>query len=292
MGLVNVALLLLGSVGSVIFILLLFAGQKYDYMLEPLTGDDYPLKSIYCVGLLMQDIPLFSLRNKNIGKRMKDDATLYYGKQFGEYYTRIAWAQALSFSMLILPVMLLIAGKSSGASKWVFVLIAIVAVAIIMFYFITNTGNKLSERSDQLEAEFPNAISKLALLVNSGLTLHSAWEMVADGKKGLFYDRMMESCVKMRNGKTEVEALYSFGVYSGSDDIKKFTTALISSIERGGGSLPEFLANQSSELWAHYRQYMLQRGEKAASALLGPIGMMFAGVIIIIVAAAMLGMGI
>ena len=59
------------------------------------------------------------------------------------------------------------------------------------------------------------------------------------------------------------------------------------SIERGGGELSIFLSNQSKELWAHHRQFMLQKGEKAASALLMPIVMMFAGVMMIVVVAAM-----
>jgi len=84
-----------------------------------------------------------------------------------------------------------------------------------------------------------------------------------------------------------IDAIYDFGVMTNSDDVKKFTSALIQSLERGGGDLPKFLTNQSAELWAHRRQYYLQKGEKAASALLMPIALLFMGVIIIVIAAAM-----
>ena len=91
----------------------------------------------------------------------------------------------------------------------------------------------------------------------------------------------------MKNGMPEIDAIYNFGVEINSPDIKKFTSALIQSIERGGGDLPIFLAGQSAELWEHRRQTMLQKGEKAAGALLMPIALMFCGVMLIVIAAAM-----
>jgi type II secretory pathway component PulF len=63
---------------------------------------------------------------------------------------------------------------------------------------------------------------------------------------------------------------------------------LTQSIERGGGELPSFLTNQSRELWSHHRQVMLQKGEKAAGALLVPIALMFVGVMLLVIVAAVL----
>ena len=71
-----------------------------------------------------------------------------------------------------------------------------------------------------------------------------------------------------------------------SDSIKKFVSALIQSIERGGSDLPQFLANESSELWNEKRQMLLQKGEKAASKLLMPIAIMFLGIILIVISSA------
>ena len=91
----------------------------------------------------------------------------------------------------------------------------------------------------------------------------------------------------MENGKSDIDAIYEFGVLTNSDDIRKFTSALIQSIERGGGNLPMFLANQSSELWIRRKQIMLQKVETAASALLMPISLMLVGVMLIVISAAM-----
>ena len=282
----SLVFLIIGTVLSVLFVIMLFKGSSEDYMLESLSGDAFPLKSIYSVGLAWQKIKLASLKG-GVGDKLRNNTSLLYSKNYSEFYARIIWAQVLSFAHLILAVFFVAAGISTSAFSLFLAIVGIIFCALSIYYFINYTKDKIKDRTDECEREFPNAISKLALIVNSGVILREAWEMVANGKDGAFYDLMKESCVQMQNGTSEIDALHDFGVKSNSDDVKKFTSALAQSIERGGGDLPQFLANQSSELWASRRQLMLQKGEKAASALLMPIALMFFGVMLIVISAAM-----
>lgn len=286
MGVTSIIFLVLGSAFAVIFCVALLAGGKHDYMLEALDTDAFPLKEIYSAGLALQDVGLFRLRGK-LGAYLREKTNLYYGHKYSEYYARIIYAQALSFGGLCLALMFLIAGAAGGLGSIFFAVMGLVMAGVFGYYFINRTAELVNKRRDECEEEFPNAISKLALLVNSGMILHSAWEMVAQSAEGTFYDLMKDSVDQMNNGKAEIDMFYDFGTLSGSDNIKKFTTALIQSVEQGGGELPGFLANQSSALWGQYRQRLLQKGEKSASALLAPIGLMFGGVVLIVLAAAM-----
>lgn len=278
--------LVLGTILTLVFIVFLLKGAKYEYMLESLSGDDFPLKTIYVAGLAMQDVKLFRLRGA-IGNKIRKDTALVYSKQYSEFYARIIWAQILSFVLLALAIFLVLAGCFSDSMSGFYSLVGVVVAAIFGYYFFIHTGEKVQTRQSECEREFPNAISKLALIVNSGVILHDAWGIVADGNDGVFYDLMKESCIQMENGKSDIDAIYEFGVLTNSDDIRKFTSALIQSIERGGGNLPMFLANQSSELWIRRKQIMLQKGETAASALLMPISLMLVGVMLIVISAAM-----
>lgn len=279
----NVIILTIGTVLSLIFIVLLFKGGRNDYMIEPLDNDAFPLKFLYSVGFELQGAKPLRLRGK-LGAKLREDTTLYYGKKFSEFYARAIWAQTLSFMLVSLALMFLLAGLFGSAF---YALLGVVLAALAAYYFVNYTSDKLKTRRDACEDELPNAISKLALLVNSGATLHDAWKIVAYGKAGPFYELMQDSCVAMDNGKAEVDAIYDFGAASSSQDVKKFTSALIQSIERGGGELPIFLANQSAELWGQHRQRLLQKGEQAASALLMPIALMFAGTMLIVIVSAM-----
>ena len=98
---------------------------------------------------------------------------------------------------------------------------------------------------------------------------------------------MQRACSEMDNGTPEIEAIHRFGILSDSNDIKKFTSAMIQNLERGSTDLANYLLSQTSELWAHKRQLALQRGEVAAGKLIIPLGISFGGIIMIIVAAAM-----
>lgn len=286
----GIILLSIGTVLSILFIILLFAGSKYDYMLESLSGDAFPLKTIYSVGLAWQDSKIGKLRGRS-GEMLRKDSNLYYSKNYSEYYARIIWAQVISFAHASLAICFVLAGVLTDMTNFLG-LIGVVTCVLFVYYFFTFTGEKIKTRTSECEKEFPNSISKLALIVNAGVILRESWEMVAYGNKGTLYEMMQSSCEQMNNGTSEIDAIYEFGQRTNSDDIKKFTSALIQSIERGGGDLPQFLANQSSELWATRRQVMLQKGEKAASALLMPIALMFLGVMIIVIAAAMQSFGL
>ena len=281
----NWILLGIGTVLSILFIVMMFAGSKYDYMTESLQGDDFPCKGLYVVGLKWQDFGFAGLKGK-IGDTLRENSKLLYSKQYSEFYARIVWAQIITFLHLILAVFCLLAGMTSKSTSTFYLLVGIVAATLVIYYFYSSFGEKIKKRQEMCEEEFPNVISKLALIVNSGVILHDSWEMVSHGKEGEIYDLMRKSCVEMNNGKSEIDALYEFGVMTNSDNIKKFVSALIQSIERGGSDLPQFLANQSSELWNEKRQLLLQKGEKAASKLLMPIAIMFFGIMLIVISSA------
>lgn len=282
----NIVFLILGTVLALSFITLLFKGEKYDGMLEPLEGDDFPFKTIYSVGLALQDTKFGRLQG-SIGDKLRKDTTLIYSKKYSEFYARIIWAQILSFVLLALSVALLLASLSGGSMSSFYIMMGIACSGIFAWHFLNHTKDKVDTRKSECETEFPNAVTKLALIVNSGVILHDAWKKVAYGNTGMFYDMMQKSCEDMDNGKADIDAIYEFGTLTNSDDIKKFTSALIQSIERGGGDLPQFLSNQTSELWSIHRQKVLQKGEKAAGELLIPISLMFGGILLIVISAAL-----
>ena len=67
---------------------------------------------------------------------------------------------------------------------------------------------------------------------------------------------------------------------------EKFTSVLIQGIDKGSKDLSEILAEQSIQLLEAKKQYMLQKGEAASSKLLLPTTLIFVGVMIVVIAAA------
>ena len=285
----NFIMLLLASITTVLFLVNLARGKQYGYMVESLDGGEYFLKELYVVGFSLNDGKIFKLRGK-MERNLKKQAKLLWGDRYYEYYANLAWAQFLSLTLLVVSVGFSLSGFLKTEQLPILLILVLLFVAAFWNLSLSRMKEKVQQRREVCEAEFPNMVSKLALLINSGMVLREAWRVTAYGKEGTLYTLMKQACEDMENGESDVGAIYKFGVTSDSASIKKFTSAMIQGMQKGNSELADFMVSQTSELWAHKRQMALQQGEVAAGKLIIPLGITFAGIIMIIVSAAMQSM--
>ncbi len=275
-------MLALGSVLAVLFIIKSLKGKKYTAMVENLDSADYPLRFVYGVGFAWSETKLFALKGK-IREMLMGQAKLLFEPKYAEYYANVSWAQTLAFVHLSLMLGFLAAG---AFNSMFFAFIGIVVAGVFGFYFFNRMNDMLKTRNFECTAELPEIVSTLALLINAGMMLRNAWRMIADSKNGPVYDLMKKSCSDMDNGMSEVDAIHKFGRLSNSPEIRKFSSALSQSIERGGGELADFLGRQALEMLQLRKQLLLQKGEAAASKLLIPTALLFVGIIIAVITGA------
>ncbi len=277
----------IGSVLAIMFLVQMVRGKKYDSMVENLDSNVFPLNSLYIVGLMWNQKKPFMLKGKNKAE-LESQASMLYSPQFAEYFAHMAWVQMLTLVHLFATVTFLLAGIMYENAALMLLAGSFMCV-LIATYSLENMKNTLSARTKECDAQLPEVVSTMAVLVNSGMVLREAWNMVAENGKGALYLLMKNTSEDMRNGSSDTDAILQLGMASNSVEIKKFTSALVQSMEKGGAELSEFLARQSSELWNTKRQRMLQNGEKAATKLLLPIVLIFIGIIIIVMTAAFAG---
>ena len=281
--------LILATVSSILYAFFLMAGGKYRALYENLDSTEYFLKDTYGVGFAMNNTGLFRLRGQ-LERDLKKNAKLVWDNIYYEYYANLAWAQFLSLGLLILAAGSAVAALAGGSAGLLIFFVAILFIAAVWNLSVSKMKEAVAKRRDECVLEFPNMVSKLSLLINSGMVLREAWYLVAGAKDGPLYELMRKACEYMDNGESDVAAIHRFGVLSDSIEIKKFTSAMVQGIEKGNSELSDFLVTQAAELWAHKRQLALQKGEIAAGKLIIPLGLMFGGIILIIVAAAMQSM--
>ena len=274
--------LILTTIIGLLFVLYLNRGAKYEYLVENLDSKEFPLKSMYGVGYVWGN-GFLKIPTK-VYVKFYSEASILYEPKYAEYYARLTWAQMITFVHLGLTFgfVLRIATNSN-----LMLFFGVAFAAFCGFYFYSNMGSKVKEIEKECNMELPEVSSTMALLVNSGMILNEAWEKIAYSKEGKIYELMRNACTDMKNGVSEIEAIYKFGVLSGSAEIKKFSSSIAQALEKGGSELGMVLTKQSSEMWDLKRQLMLQKGEAAASKLIGPIACIFVGVIILVVAGAL-----
>lgn len=279
----RLAMMIIGTLLAVFLIIKYIKGKKYADLIEGLDDDkEYPLKGLYIIGFSMNDNFIFKLHDKNKDELISQ-AKLLYDARYAEYYALVSWAQTLTFVYLGVCFGFIIGGMFNSLF---FVFVGAIFAAICGYYFYTRMKKKVDERKEDCVSELPEVVSTIAMLMNSGMTLKEVWELVANSKEGTVYSLMKQSCIDMKNGMTEKDAIAKFGIYSNSAEVKKFTSVLIQGIDKGSRDLSEILAEQSIQLLEAKKQYMLQKGEAASSKLLIPTTLIFVGVMIVVIAAA------
>ena len=173
-----------------------------------------------------------------------------------------------------------------------FSLFSIVAGLLVGKNYLDEPRKRVEERADDCIIEFPNLVTKIALLLNAGVTLREAWFLAAKSSQGALRDLLEESCTMMENGKSDYDAISSFAAASGSEEMRKFSMSIIQSMEKGNAELSRIMMQQATELWSLKKQRLLERGEKAATKLVIPVSLMFVGVIIVVLTCALSGLSL
>lgn len=283
----QIGCMIIGTIELLLFIIQMFRGKEYESYIECLDENKFPLASLYTVGYAWTLAGPIKASG-DVTKRLKTEASMLYERQYADYFVSVVWAQLLTYLHLFSMLTFFLIG-AFFENAGLFFLVGAFVTLMSGIYAMTNMKNILDERTRKCEEQLADVVSTLAILVNSGMVLREAWFTIADSSQGEFYQLMKRAKTNMENGFSDMDAIYLFGRESNSAEIRKFTSVLIQSLEKGGGEIGVFLAAQSSELWSSKKQKMLQAGEKAATKLLLPIMLIFIGILIIILTAAFAG---
>lgn len=269
----------IGVISVIVWIIFYFLGNKYDELFVNLEEKEYPLKELYGVGYAIMELSKYDYRSKG-DRKLRQSLGILYPAKYTEYYIRIIYAQRVTIAFMLWSFAFILYGLT-GEKGIVFLLILFAFLSA--YYFGAEPKHKIEKRSEEMLADFPEVVSNLALLTNAGLVLREAWEEVANSGDRKIYQEMKRVTEDMNNGISEADALYQFGLRCVIPEIKKFSSTIIQGILKGNKELANALQEQSKEVWADKKQNVRRQGEKAASKLLIPIFIMFAGILVMIV---------
>ncbi len=279
LSIVNLVVMGIGTGLLIIFLITFLLSLRHKELFDVLQEEEYPLKEIYCVGYYIMEKIDYSYKSKK-DRELRKELSILYGTQYVEYYLRVVYAQRVTFFVCLF----LLGFSMYGIANDITVSILLWGFAGLAFYYFgTEPKNKIKKRSESMMHDFTNVVSKLALFINAGMIMREAWEEVAKAEDTLIYQEMRIAVEEMSNGKSDTEALYSFGVRCMVPEIKKFTSTIVQGIQKGNTELSYMLQQQSKEVWNIKRQNIKRIGELAANKLMIPMFIMFAGILILVV---------
>jgi len=277
---VSLIMLIIGTIFALLYIgLILMGNSQYASYIDGLPDNEHFFKPIYPVGFLVLDKLNYSYSTRLDKKRLKQ-CQVIYGERFAIYYFRLNYAQKVSLSLLVIPFVFLFYPIVNSPYILFFGLILIICA---YWYFDMLITDVIDKRDKEIERELPNILSKLTLLVNAGMILSEAWVRVSETGDTTIYKEMKNAVLEIQNGIDEATAYIRFGDRCLNVEVKKFVSTLVQNITKGNKELVDYLKKQAQLSWEEKKHIVRREGEKAASKLMIPIGIMFIGIIIMIV---------
>lgn len=283
----RIVMLILATVLVLAWIMLATKYEKvYAGMVRSIDPKEYKYPELFCVGFALMKFLKIDSKSKRARKRIKEIAEVQ-GKRYAEYYFYVINAAKWTYGFTVL-VLLVILGALANSSMAI--LMGLILSALLMWYVEEALNDKLEARRDELLADMPQMLSKLTLLVNSGMVVREAWKKAAYGGERELYKEMQMTVQEMQNGISELEAYRNFAERCSIKQIRRFASTMIQNMQKGNAEISYFLREMSDEMWEEKKHLVKRKGEAANSKLVLPTTMIFMGILIMIMLPAFLGM--
>ncbi|MDE7267181.1 MAG: type II secretion system F family protein [Lachnospiraceae bacterium] len=171
-------------------------------------------------------------------------------------------------------------------------LIATPLIALIL-YFGTDRDLKkqVNDRKEQLQLDYPEIVSALALLIGAGMTVPNAWQRVAKdyrarkqetGRKRYAYEEMLLTIYEMESGVAQTKAYERFGRRCRVQCYNRLSTMLSQNVKKGATNLAALLREEAAYAFEERKHTARRFGEKAGTKLLMPMMMLLCMIMIVI----------
>lgn len=164
-----------------------------------------------------------------------------------------------------------------------------------------NQEKAQKEKEQQMQRDYPEIVSQIALLVGTGITVKNAWKKIASNyqenravKGGMryAYEEMMYTMREMQGGVSEAESYEHFGKRCGIPKYRKLGMLLSQNIRKGTKGIIKILDVESGEALEEKRQMAKRRGEETSTKLLLPMSLMLVVVLVIVIVPAFMSISL
>jgi len=260
--------------------------ETYISITDSIDEKTYRYPELFCIGFALMKFLGIDGKSKNARKRIKEISEIR-GKKYAEYYFYIINGAKWTYGFTVLVVFVLLGALGNSMAA---LLLGAVISGLLMWYVEERLNDQLTARRDELLADMPRMLSQLTLLVNSGLVLREAWSKVAYGGTGVLYQEMQLLTMEVQNGVSDLDAYRNFAERCAIKEIRRFSSTMIQNMQKGNAELSYFLKEMAKEMWEEKKHLVKRKGEAANSKLLLPIGMIFVGILVMIMVPAFMNM--
>lgn len=182
-----------------------------------------------------------------------------------------------------------IAAGNEGAGIVLPMAVCFAGLALYGYIPYDSLRSKSAKRQEEIDLGFPNAISKIALLVTAGMNIVKAVEETAASDDSLMCRELRLAVKEMNQASTVQGAFLRLQCRCNNKYLDKMVTVVTKSYVSGNANLAGDLKGINDECWLDKKHNARRMGEKIQNKLFIPTMLMFIGILVVIVVPAMSG---
>lgn len=253
-------------------------GKKYQKYTDSSFAKEFQMSELLCVGFSVMRILHISTKTRAAQAKIREVAEIK-GKKYAEYYYYMLLGAKTTYTYTIVIVVMLLSAMSNNKGL---LFMGLIVGELLILYLDLALFDKLTARRQEILLDLPQVLSKLTLLVNSGMVLRDAWKRVSITGERVLYQEMQNTNLEMENGVAEIDAYRNFAERCNVKEIRKFTSLIIQNLNKGNEELAYFMKDLSDEMWEVKKSQVKQKGEKANTQLLLPMMLILIGILIMV----------
>ena len=190
-------------------------------------------------------------------------------------YPIIGIAAALLLSAVLLSAGYVPAGAAVAGVGSVF-------MAVLIYAMYDELSSSVKKRRMAISRQFPNVVSKLALLMTSGMIVDRAWRETAYSHDSELYLEMRKTSQELNNLVSPEIAYSGFINRCNTKETAKLASAIMQNLSKGNTEIGRLLKDMAREAWLDRRHTAKQDAEKANSKLMIPTMLLFISILLIL----------
>ncbi|MBR4082976.1 MAG: type II secretion system F family protein [Lachnospiraceae bacterium] len=207
-------------------------------------------------------------------------------------YYIIASLFSYAFVGLVLAIFLALLTTAMGrgmANVLMFAAIGFAGMMLMGYIPYDGLHSKARKRQEAIDRDFPNVISKIALLVTAGMNVVKAMDEAANSDETTMYYELQKTMKEINQSVSVEAALIRLQCRCNNKYLDKMITVVSKSYVAGNANLADNLRAINAECWLDKKHAARRMGEVVQSKLFVPTMLMFVGILIVIIIPAMSG---
>lgn len=267
-------------------VLSMMKGEEFDEMIDSVDSNEFYFPQLLTVGFQITERFEVNLKNDRVRNRLTEIGEVR-GKRYAEFYYRVMRSAKLTYALAAMTISALLAALTGTVSTLVY---GVIIAALLVSHVDGKVNDELKARREALISELPQMLSKLALLVNSGMVIRDAWRKIAKAGTGELYREMRVTVLDIDNGISEFIAYRDFGDRCAIKEAKRFTSTMIQNLQKQNSEVAYLLREMADEMWDTKKNLAKQKGASVNSQLMIPTAIIFTGIMILVMVPAFLNL--